>query len=143
MRQGNSIIEAVRAFILTCPFLQEWRVNVDYIGVDMSYSIDPLPCTPTLSKYVDGGRKKQFQFALMSMEAYDEDARINIENSGFYQQFEEWLEQQGEAGMLPELASQKQNATGIETLNSGYLFDAENKLALYRIECRLLYEQEA
>ncbi len=143
MRQGNSIIEAVRAFILTCPFLQEWRVNVDYIGVDMSYSIDPLPCTPTLSKYVDGARKKQFQFALMSMEAYDEDARINIENSGFYQQFEEWLEQQGEAGTLPELASAKQNATGIETLNSGYLFDAENKLALYRIECRLLYEQEA
>lgn len=141
MRQGNSIIEAVRAFILTCPFLQEWRVNVDYIGVDMSYSIDPLPCTPTLSKYVDGARKKQFQFALMSMEAYDEDARINIENSGFYQQFEEWLEQQGEAGTLPELASAKQNATGIETLNSGYLFDAENKLALYRIECRLLYEQ--
>lgn len=143
MRQGNSIIEAVRAFILTCPFLQEWRVNVDYIGVDMSYSIDPLPCTPTLSKYVDGARKKQFQFALMSMEAYDEDARINIENSGFYQQFEEWLEQQGEAGRLPKLASAKQNATGIETLNSGYLFDAENKLALYRIECRLLYEQEA
>ncbi len=143
MRQGNSIIEAVRAFILTCPFLQEWRVNVDYIGVDMSYSIDPLPCTPTLSKYVDGARKKQFQFALMSREAYDEDARINIENSGFYQQFEEWLEQQGEAGTLPELASRKQNAAGIETLNSGYLFDAENKLALYRIECRLLYEQEA
>lgn len=143
MRQGNSIIEAVRAFILTCPFLQERRVNVDYIGVDMSYSIDPLPCTPTLSKYVDGARKKQFQFALMSVEAYDEDARINIENSGFYQQFEEWLEQQGEAGTLPELASRKQNATGIETLNSGYLFDAENKLALYRIECRLLYEQEA
>ena len=101
MRQGNSIIEAVRAFILTCPFLQEWRVNVDYIGVDMSYSIDPLPCTPTLSKYVDGARKKQFQFALMSREAYDEDARINIENSGFYQQFEEWLEQQGEVGTRP------------------------------------------
>ncbi len=118
-------------------------MNVDYIGVDMSYSIDPLPCAPTLSMYVDGARKKQFQFALMSREAYDEDARINIENSGFYQQFEEWLEQQGEAGSLPELAGAKQNATGIETLNSGYLFDAENKLALYRIECRLLYEQEA
>lgn len=83
MRQGNSIIEAVRAFILTCPFLQEWRVNVDYIGVDMSYSIDPLPCTPTLSKYVDGARKKQFQFALMSREAYDEDARIILRTAGF------------------------------------------------------------
>ena len=143
MQQGISIIESIRAFILTCPFLAGWRVNVDYIGVDMNYSVDPLPCTPVLASYVDGGKKKQFQFAFMSKEEYDEDARINIENSGFYQQFEEWMEQQADAGIFPELSNPKQAATGIETLNSGYLFDAENQNALYRIECRLLYEQEA
>ena len=143
MQQGISIIESIREFILTCPFLADWRVNVDYIGVDMSYSVDPLPCTPVLALYVDGGKKKQFQFAFMSKEAYDEDARINIENSGFYQQFEEWMEQQADTEIFPELSNPKQTATGIETLNSGYLFDAENQKALYRIECRLLYEQEA
>lgn len=143
MQQGISIIESIRAFILTCPFLADWRVNVDYIGVDMSYSVDPLPCMPTLARCVDGGRKKQFQFAFMSKEEYDEDARINIENSGFYQWFEEWMEQRADAGIFPELSNPKQTVTGIETLNSGYLFDAENKMALYRIECRLLYEQEA
>lgn len=142
MQQGISIIESIRAFILTCPFLADWRVNVDYIGVDMSYSVDPLPCTPILASYVDGGKKKQFQFAIMSRETYDEDACINIENSGFYQRLEEWMEQQADAGIFPELSSPKQTATGIETLNSGYLFDAENQNALYRIECRLLYEQE-
>jgi hypothetical protein len=144
LQQANkTIIESIREFILTCPFLQDWRVNVDYIGVDMSYSVYPLPCQPILSKYVDGGKKKQFQFAFMSKEEYDEDARINIENSGFYQLFDEWMEEQADTGNLPELANEKQHATGIETLNSGYLFDAENQLALYRIECRLLYEQEA
>lgn len=142
MQQGISIIESIREFILTCPFLEERRVNVDYIGVNMSYSVAPLPCTPVLASYTDGGKKKQFQFAFTSKEEYDEDARVNIENSGFYQRFEEWLEQKTESGELPELSNGKQAATGIETLNSGYLYDAEGKLALYHIECRLLYEQE-
>lgn len=143
MQQGNSIIDSIRSFLLTCPFLEDWRVNVDYLGEEMSYSVDPLPCDPVLQKYVDGGKKKQYQFAICSKEAYDMDARINIENSGFYQQLEEWLEQKSDAGDLPALANEKQHAIGIETLNSGYLYDAEETLALYRIECRLIYEQEA
>lgn len=141
--QADSIIEAIRAFIITCPFLENWRVNVDYLGESMNYSVDPLPCDPVLGKYVDGGKKKQFQFSLSSKEEYDVDARVNIENSGFYQKFEEWLEKQAELGVLPELLNDKQQATAIETLNSGYLYDAEGKLAQYRIECRLIYEQEA
>lgn len=81
----SSIIESIRTFFLTCPFLHDGRVNVDYLGEEMSYSIDPLPCDPVVQKYVDGGKKKQYQFAICSKEVYDEDARVNIENSGFYQ----------------------------------------------------------
>ena len=130
MHVESSIIESIRTFFLTCPFLHDGRVNVDYLGEEMSYSIDPLPCDPVIQKYVDGGKKKQYQFAVCSKETYDEDARVNIENSGFYQG-------------LPELANEKQHATAVETLNSGYLYDAEANLATYRIECRLIYEQEA
>lgn len=143
MQQGLSIIDSIRSFLLACPLLEDWRINVDYLGEEMGYSVDPLPCDPVLQKYVDGGKKKQYQFAICSKETYDMDARINIENSGFYQRLEEWLEQKSDAGDLPALENGKQHATGIETLNSGYLYDAEETLALYRIECRLLYEQEA
>lgn len=87
-------------------------------------------------------RKKQFQFAFTSKEQYDEDARINIENSGFYQAFEEWMEQQTEKGEMPNLPNEKQHPYELETLNSGYLYDAQGEYAQYRIECRLLYTQE-
>lgn len=143
MHAESSIIESIRTFFLTCPFLHDGRVNVDYLGEEMSYSIDPLPCEPVIQKYVDGGKKKQYQFAVCSKEVYDEDARVNIENSGFYQEFQEWLEESSDNGKLPELANEKQHATAVETLNSGYLYDAEANLATYRIECRLIYEQEA
>lgn len=137
----SNLIDIVRLYILTCPFLSDGRVNVDYIGTDMGYSIDPLPCDPIIQRYMDGGAKKQFQFAFSSQEEYDQDARINIENSGFFQSFEEWLEQQSFNGNLPELG-EKKNPISIETLNSGYLYDMNGENAKYRIECRLIYAQE-
>ena len=76
---------------------------MDYIGEEMGYSIDPLPCDPIVHRYTDGGAKKQFQFAFTSQEEYDQDARINIENSGFFQKFDEWLEEQDFTGTFPEL----------------------------------------
>lgn len=137
----SNLIDSVRLYILTCPFLSDGRVNVDYIGADMGYSVDPLPCDPIMQRYMDGGAKKQFQFAFTSQEEYDQDARINIENSGFFQSFEEWLEQQSFNGNLPKL-EEKKNPISIETLNSGYLYDMNGENAKYRIECRLIYTQE-
>ena len=42
--QEVNIIDAIRSFILTCPFLDDYRVNVDHLSESMSYSLDPLPC---------------------------------------------------------------------------------------------------
>ena len=137
----NSILEYIRTFILTCPMLKGEMVNVDYIGTSMSYSIDALPCTPVLSSYTDGGKKKQFQFAFTSKEEYDEDIRVNIENSGFFEAFEEWLEEQSTFGELPDMGVKK-SPVRFETLNKGYLYDVEEVYAKYRIECRLIYTQE-
>nr|DAZ69356.1 MAG TPA: Minor capsid protein from bacteriophage [Caudoviricetes sp.] len=137
----SNLIESIRTFITKCPFMQNWRVNVDFLGDAMEYSIDPLPCDPIIQKYVDGGAKKQFQFAFTSKEEYDQDRRINIENSGFYQQFEEWLESKSFSGDLPDLEIGK-SPVKIETLNSGYLYDVDGQNGRYRIECRLIYTQE-
>lgn len=142
--QQDSIIESLRKFMIKCPLLEsDRRVNVNYVGESMEYSIDPLPSDPIIKRYVDGGAVKQFQFAFTSREAYDEDARINIENSGFYQHFEEWLEEQNARGRMPKLTNKTQKAQKFETLNSGFLYDAENSSGQYRIECRLIYRQEA
>ena len=138
----SNLIDNIRKFILACSFLQDGRVNVDYIGEEMGYSIDPLPCDPIVQRYTDGGAKKQFQFAFTSQEEYDQDSRINIENSGFFQMFDEWLEKQSFNENFPELGKGK-NPISMETLNSGYLYDVNGVNAKYRIECRLIYEQEA
>lgn len=139
----SNVIEYIRDVIKECPLLEEGkRVNVDYIGESMSYSIDALPCDPIIVRYVDGGAKKQFQFAFTSKEEYDEDARVNIENSGFFEEFEEWLRKLGNRkNPLPDMEDDKLPIQ-FETLNKGYLYDVEERLAKYRIECRFIYSQE-
>lgn len=137
----SNLIDSVRTYLIGCPLLNDGRVNVDYIGEEMCYSVDPLPCDPIIKRYVDGGTRKQFQFAFTSNEEYDQDARINIENSGFYQELDEWMERNNFIGELPKLGKGK-FPVAIETLNSGYLYDVDGNKAKYRIECRLIYEQE-
>lgn len=117
--QAKTLIDYIRDYILTCDFLRKWKVNVDHLGVEMSYSINPLPCDPIVKKYVDGGTVKQFQFAFTSKESYDSDARTCIENSGFYQKFEEWMEENDRRGELPEIGISR----GIPVHGYGWLED--------------------
>lgn len=140
--ENKPIIESVRDFILTCPFLENWHVNIDYLNIPMSYSIDPLPADPIVKRYTDGSCVKQFLFAFTSKDEYDGDARTGIENSGFYQRFEEWLEAKNLKKEFPILENPKQIPVGIHTIQSGYLYDAETDLGQYQIQCRLQYEQE-
>lgn len=138
--QAKTLIDYIRDYILTCDFLRKWKVNVDHLGVEMSYSINPLPCDPIVKKYVDGGTVKQFQFAFTSKESYDSDARTCIENSGFYQKFEEWMEENDRRGKLPKIGSGKV-PIGISVMQKGYLYDVDTDLGQYEIQCKLEYEE--
>ena len=132
------IIESIRDYILTCDFLKDGKVNIDYLPDEMAYSIEPIGGNPVYKKYVDGSCLKQFQFALMSVEAYDGDARTAIAASGFYQLFEEWIENNNRNDIYPELESY--DPIRIDVLQSGYLFSTEADLGMYQIQLRLIYE---
>lgn len=138
--QGSSkpIIESIRDYILACPFLKDGKVNIDYLPDEMAYSIDPVGGDPIYKKYTDGSCLKQFQFSLLSKEAYDGDARTGIANSGFYQFFEEWIEENNRNDIFPELSGHQ--SIRIDILQSGYLFSTEADLGRYQIICRLIYK---
>ena len=113
-------------------------MNIDYLSDEMAYSIDPIGGDPVYKWYTDGRCLKQFQFALTSKEAYDGDARTGINNSGFYQQFEEWVEENNLNDILPELTGH--SPVRMDVQMSGYLFSTEADLGRYQLQCRLIYE---
>lgn len=132
------IIESIRDYILSCDFLRDGKVNVDYLPDEMAYSIDPVGADPIYKQYVDGSCLKQFQFSLLSKEAYDGDARTGIANSGFYQFFEEWVDENNRRDVFPELEGHQ--PIRVDVLQSGYLFSTEADLGRYQIICRLIYK---
>lgn len=137
------IIDSIREYMLTCPFLDEYgRVGVDYLGVKPTeYTIDSQPAKEIVKEYVDGGKIKQYVFVFGSREYYGADELQNIENSGFYERLSRWFEEQTEKGNLPDLGEGK-DSIKIESLTSGYLLSANEDSARYQIQARLVYYED-
>lgn len=142
MQEDKTILSAVRDYIMTCPFLHDGAVNIGYLGDRIEYAIDVLPMTPVVKKYVDGSCQKQYGFALTSKEAFDGDARTALDNSGFYEDFERWIEDNERYAVYPDLPDGLVPQM-IEVTTGGYIFDIESDMARYQIQCRLIYLQEA
>lgn len=140
-----TIVESVKNFILTCPLLDDLkRLNIDFLPEDPdTYSIEGIPAPEIIKTYLDGSTERQFVFVFAARFFYSEEVRNNIENSGFYEQFAEWLEEQTEAENFPVLTG-KRTASKIEAMSSGYLYDIAGDFsnARYQIQCRLIYDKE-
>lgn len=140
-----TIIEAVKNFILNCPHLDELKkVNIDFLPSDPdTYSIEEIPSEPILKEYIDGSSDRQFVFVFASRMLWNDEVINNIQNSGFFEKFQNWLEECTENDILPQMA-EGMTAYKIEAVSNGYLFDVNgnSQYARYQIQCRLLYEKE-
>lgn len=140
-----SIIESVKNFILKCPLLEQLQdISVDFLPDETdTFSIEETPTNTVIKSFIDGSSQRQFVFVLAARLFYSEELRNNIDNSGFFEKFQNWLEDCTFDGTLPEL-SDGLTSTKIEAMSNGYLFDINDNLqnARYQIQCRLLYDKE-
>lgn len=132
---------------MKCPILEELKeVNVDFLPENPdTYSIEQTPSEPVVKRYMDGTTDRQITFVFACRMFYSDELINNINNSGFFEKFQDWLFDNSEEGILPEL----DEGLGlipekIEAISSGYLYDISGDLsnARYQIQCRLLYEKE-
>lgn len=140
-----TIIESLKSYILTCPYLAALSaVNVDFLPESPdTYSIEQVPANSVIQTYLDGSSVRQFVFVFASRFYYSDEIMNNINNSGFYENFSNWLDEQTENGNLPTM-SVGLHPSKIEAMSSGYLFDISGDLsnARYQIQCRLIYDKE-
>ena len=136
------LIESIRNYILGYPELKEGCLLVDILGSEpVEYMVETVPCDPVYTRYVDGSCMKQFLFIFASREYYGADVTQNIENLGFYENFEDWIEEQNYAGTLPDLGEGRE-AVSIEVLTRGYSLSEDESTARYQIQLRLIYEED-
>ncbi len=138
------IIDAIKTYIKTCPLLaSKGTINVNYLGKEpCRYAIENVPANPVVKRYTDGGELRQYLFALVSREAYDNNALENMNVSKFFEDFEKWITEQDESGNYPILTDAKLKPTKIEVTSSGYLYSADETTAKFEVELKLTYRRE-
>lgn len=138
MEENKSMLEAIKEFIAKCPLLNDGKINVDYLGNEVSdYSIETVPAEVVVQKYLDGSETRQLVFVFASRASYSEDVIQNILNSKFYEDFSEWIEMQNEFGILPDI----EGIESIECTSPGYAFQTSENTARYQIQMRIQYEK--
>lgn len=135
------IIDSIRNFIKDCPHIPSFvrMINVNYLDRESSsYMIEETPCDPIVKKYVNGDSIKRYNFVLASREIYGNDVMQNINNSGFYEKFSDWIEDCRLTKNLPVLEDRK-SCMDIKVTTSGYIFDTEMDKCQYQIQMSLIY----
>lgn len=136
------VIEGVRNYILGFPELKDGCLMVDYLGAEpVEYMVEGVPCDPVYKRYVDGSCIKQFLFIFASREYFSADVNQAIENLEFYEKFGDWIDDNNDSGILPNLGDGRE-AVSIEVLTSGYSFSEGTNSSRYQIQLRLLYEED-
>lgn len=140
---AKSIIQGIADFFLQCPILQDGAFRVDALGDQaVEYTIETSVFDPVLQTYINGDTLRQYAFDFGSREFYSMDRLQNIENSSFYEQFADWVEQQNKLQNFPKLP-EGCIPESLEVLSPGYLFDGAMRNARYKIQLRLVYLKEA
>lgn len=135
----KSIIEGISEYFMKCPLLKDGAFRVDAMGNDkIEYLIETSTFTPIKSNFIDDDCEKVYLFNFGSREYYSLDRLNNIENSQFYEKFSEWVEEQEYKENYPEMP-ESCYPIKIEALSSGYLFQADAKMARYQIQLKLTY----
>lgn len=137
------IIENVRSYLRKCPLLKKDKINVNYLGDEpVNYAIEPMPASPIVKRYTDGGTLRQYLFTFSSCEAYDENTLENMKVAQFFEEFENWICEQDNKGNYPDLKDSKVKVKRLEVMSSGYLFNEEGTMAHFQLELKLTYRKE-
>lgn len=137
------IIDSLRNYVRKCPHLDTFnnaiRVNVNYLESNAdTYSIEEVPIEPILKRYVNGDSIRQYAFIFTSREPYGADVLTNIDNSGFYEKFADWIEENNDNEVFPILENNLEPLE-IKVTSTGYAFAVTEDTAQFQIQLRLKY----
>ena len=136
------MIEKIREYIEECPYLDEFaKVNVNYLSdKNMTYSVNEgVGYDPVVKPFMTGN-KMQFQFSFDARFKWNDEVSTNIDNSKFFEKFRNWLEENNNKKILPNIEGIKSEK--IKAITNGYIFTTTGDEAIYRISCIFYYLEE-
>lgn len=138
-----NLVESLTDYFKTYPGLETKTIFIDFLKEKgSSFAILPSPAQPVTVRNIDGSYEKQFAFSLVGRFNYSQEIAMNIQNSSFFFDLEEWIINNNENEVYPTIEGY--NVIGIETTSNGYLLgiSPDGKTGQYEIKFNLKYEKE-
>lgn len=138
-----TIIDGVRAWLKTYEGLADGRLSVDFLPEEAkSYSVDTVPTTEIVKRYLDGSSIRQFLFCVSSREFYSDNIVQNVDNQAFYEGLATWLERKSNLRQFPNIGTGR-TVRSIEISSTAYPFVVdEHGTARYQLQLKLTYFQK-
>lgn len=138
-----TIIDGVRAWLKTYEGLADGRLSVDFLPEEAkSYSVDTVPTTEIVKRYLDGSSIRQYLFCVSSREFYSDDIAQNVDNQAFYEGLSSWLESKRKRRQFPDIGTGR-TVRSIEISSTAYPFVVdEHGTARYQLQLKLTYFQK-
>ena len=139
---NNARIEKLRQYLFevinTLTKNRNYQINADMLSNKINdYSLDKIPTDSEVETWITGNTIKQDTFSFRSRKAYSQDTINNLNNIGFFEQFEEKIKFNNEAGVLPDI----NGIESIECLNCGTMIVNETNTAVFNIQIRITYRE--
>lgn len=112
------------------------QINANWLSKDIkNYSLDKIPTDNEVNNWIIGGGVRRDVFSFRSRMAYSRDTINNLNNIGFFEQFEKIIKSNNKEGVLPEI----EGIESIECLNCGTMNNAETSTAEFDIQIQITY----
>ena len=136
----NKRITQLRSYLINviAELMQDtkYQINANMLSNDVNnYSLDKIPTASTVEKWVLGIEIHRDVFSFRGRFAYSQDAKINLANIGFFEDFERLINSNNKKGILPEI----DGIESIECLNPGTMVSVTSNTAEFDIQIQIKY----
>lgn len=138
----NNRISQLRSYLFdiinTLTSDNDYQINADFLGEEGDYSLNKIPTASVVEKWVTGIEIHRDVFSLRSKKPYSQDTINNLENIGFFEQFEKKIKSNNKEGVLPDI----NGIESIECLNCGSMVASEDgNSAIFDIQIQITYKE--
>ena len=90
--------------IITLTQNSNFQINANFLSNKIDdYSLDKMPIAPVVNKLICGVEIRRDVFSFRSRKSYSHDKVVNLNNMGFFEEFEKLIKSNNDKGVLPEI----------------------------------------
>ena len=115
---------------------RNYQINADFLGDVDDFSLDKIPTESIVTKWIDATEVHKDIYSFRSRKSYSLDYINNLENIGFFEDFERSIKSNNDEGVLPDI----NGIQSIECLNCGTLNSVDGTEATFDIQIQITYE---